>query len=109
MLPVEKVLNNTLVNFKDNNWLLIKEEDKLIKLKQLKDEEKLLKDELIKIMEELKIKSFENDFLKISYTAPTTRTDFDKDKFKTERPKVYEKYLKTISIGATVRITLKDK
>lgn len=54
------------------------------------------------------IKSFENDILKVTYVAPTTKTTIDSKALKKDKPDVYKKYAKTSNVKASVRITVKD-
>lgn len=52
--------------------------------------------------------SFENESIKITYVAPTTRTAIDSAKLKKEMPEIAEKYAKTSNVKASLRITLKE-
>lgn len=52
-------------------------------------------------------KSFENEFLKVTYVAATSKTTIDSKTLKKEMPDVYEKYSKTSPVAASVRISLK--
>ena len=58
-------------------------------------------------MEQYNVKKFENDSVKFVYVEPTTRTSVDSTKLKKEQPEIYEKYLKTSNVSASVRITVK--
>ena len=80
----------------------------LIRMKKsLDDQEKLLKQELVKAMERCDIKSFENDNIKMVYVAPTTRTTIDSTRLKKEHPDIAEQYSKVSEVSASVRVTLK--
>jgi len=59
-------------------------------------------------MEENSVKKFENDFVAISYVAPTTRTSFDSTRFKEEQPDTYKKYLKISDVSSSIRIKIKE-
>ena len=50
--------------------------------KDLDEQEKLLKQELLKAMEAYGVKSFETDQIKMTYVAPTTKTAIDSAKLK---------------------------
>lgn len=68
-----------------------------------------IRDGFIDAMEKNGIKKFENDFIAITYVAPTTRTTIDSKKLKEELPDVAEKYSKTSQTKASLRITLKKE
>lgn len=76
--------------------------------KELEKSESELKEMLIQKMEETGVKSIDNDYLKITYVAPTTRETIDSARIKKELPEIAEQYVKTSAIKASVRITLKD-
>lgn len=64
--------------------------------------------EAIKVaMEANGVEKFDGDLITITYVKPTTRTTFDSKRFKEERPKTYEKYLKTSSVKSSIRLKLK--
>lgn len=68
-----------------------------------------VKSAILDAMERNSVKTFENDFLKITYVAPSTRTTIDSAKLKKEMPEVAEKYQKTSETKASLRITLKEQ
>jgi hypothetical protein len=63
---------------------------------------------LMAAMEANGVTSFENENIKITYVAPTTRTAIDSARLKKELPEVAEKYTKTSNVKASLRITLKE-
>ena len=75
--------------------------------KQLEAQDKDVRQQLEKVMGEYKIASFENDLLKVTYVAPTTRTTIDSAKLKKELPAVAEKYTKVSQVKGFVRIEVK--
>ncbi len=75
--------------------------------KQLDEQEKQLKAELVKAMEMHNIKSFENGQIKMVYVAPTTRSTLDSKLLKKDHPDIFEQYSKMSDVSASVRITLK--
>lgn len=80
----------------------------LIKMKkQLEDQEKQLKQKLVEAMEIYGVKSFENDLIKMTYVAPTTRSSIDSARLKKDHPAIVEQYTKTSPVSASVRVTLK--
>lgn len=68
-----------------------------------------LKQGLLLAMENNNVKTFENDLLKITYIAPSTRTTIDGTKLKKEMPEIAEKYTKTSNVKASIRITLRGE
>ena len=97
-------------------------EDRLAQLVQLKydmDELELRKKEIDRQMSEITdtvkelmrdkgIKTFENDLVKITYVAPTTRESIDSKKLKAELPEIAAKYTKTSEVKDSVRITWRE-
>jgi len=63
---------------------------------------------IMKAMEDNAVTSFENDRIKITYVAATTRTAIDSAKLKKEMPEIAEKYTKKSNVKASLRITLKE-
>lgn len=76
--------------------------------KELENQEKEARTALEAAMGQFGIKSFENDIIKVTYVAPTTKTTIDSKLLKMNLPEVYEKYAKTSNVKASVRITIKD-
>lgn len=76
-------------------------------LKLAEDTEKALKQYLIAEMEKGALKSLENDFVKVTYVAPSERESIDKDRLKEKYPDIYEEYRKVSPVGASVRIKIK--
>ena len=81
--------------------------DITVQKKKLEEQEKLMKEKLLKAMEEHGVKSFENAYVKFMYVAPTTRTTIDSTKLKKDHPDIAEQYSKTSNVSASVRITVK--
>lgn len=63
---------------------------------------------LMAAMEANGVTSFENERIKLTYVAPTTRTTIDSARLKKEMPEVAEEYTKTSNVKASLRITLKE-
>jgi len=69
-----------------------------------------IREKLVVVMQEEDIKKFENDFLIITYIAPSIRKTFDKEKFVEEMgEEVYNNYTKESSVKAQVRIKAKNE
>lgn len=80
----------------------------LMKLKkQLDEQEKLLKQQLVEAMETYGVKIFENEQIKMTYVAPTTRSTLDSARLKKDHPDIAEQYTKISSVSASVRVTVK--
>lgn len=63
---------------------------------------------IMRAMEQNGCTSFENERIKLTYVAPTTRTAIDSARLKRERPEIAEEYTKTSNVKASLRITLKE-
>lgn len=75
--------------------------------KRLDEQEKLLKQKLVEAMEAYGVKSFENDQIKMTYVAPTTRSTIDSTRLKKDHPDIAEQYTKTSNVSASVRVVVK--
>lgn len=64
-----------------------------------------VKNSMKEVMETNMIKSFENDFLKITYVAPTERVSVDTKKLKDDG--LYDKYLKTSEVKSSIKVMFK--
>lgn len=76
--------------------------------KRLEESEKVMKEQLLKAMEKYNVKSFENDFLKFTYIAETTRNTVDSAKLKKLHPDIHAECSKTSPVKASVRVKAKD-
>ena len=84
-------------------------------IKQIEEQKKAaeaqaaeLRAAIMAAMEQNGCTSFENERIKITYVAPTTRTAIDSAKLKKELPQIAEQYTKTSNVKASLRITLKE-
>lgn len=94
--------------FENKSALVIKKiSDIVVQKKALEDEEKTMREQLQKAMEEHNIVKFDNDVISVAYTKPTIRTSVDSTKLKAELPDVYKKYSKTSDVKGSVKITVK--
>ena len=78
-----------------------------VQKKQIEEQEKSLKSQLLEAMEKYGVKAFENNTVKFLYVAPTTQTRIDSAKLKKDMPDVAEKYSKTTNVSAYVKVTVK--
>lgn len=67
-----------------------------------------LREVLLNAMEENGVTSFENERIKLTYVAPSTRTTIDSTRLKKELPNVAKDFEKTTTTKASLRITLKE-
>lgn len=77
--------------------------------KEVEAKAEVLKQQIVEAMRTQSIKSFENESIKITYIAPTTRETIDSKKLKAEMPEIAAKYTKTSKVKDSVRITLKGE
>ncbi len=106
--PDAQQMDTAVADFQSSVPQVIAQITNLIRMKKaLDDQEKLLKQELVKAMERCDIKSFENDNIKMVYVAPTTRTTIDSARLKKDHPDIVDKYSKVSDVSASVRVTLK--
>jgi hypothetical protein len=68
--------------------------------------EKQIKEAMLKAMEENGVKSYESDNVRITYKAPTVRSTVDTQALKEQG--LYDSFVKTSSVKASVSITWKD-
>ena len=97
-----------MVEFNNNALTIMKQVAELNnQKKELEEQEKKVREALEVAMKQYGIKSFENDILKVTYVAATTKTSVDSAKLKKELPDIYTKYSKTSDVKASVRISVK--
>lgn len=94
MLEVEKQILEMTINFRKE---LASYQEKDVELRQAIQD----------AMEKTGTKSFENDLLKLTYVAATTRNTFDAKRLETEHPELAQEYRKESPVKANVRITVK--
>lgn len=68
---------------------------------------RLVRAQLLQEMERHGVTGFENDSMKITYVAPTTRTSIDTAKLRADNPDLCAEYTKATPVAASVRITLR--
>lgn len=99
---------NELKEFENNSFAIIRAIANIAeKKKELDEQDKEMRKQLEKAMDQFAIKSFENDFIKITYVEPTTRTSVDSAKLKKNHPDVYAECSKVSEVKGSVRITVK--
>ena len=85
--------------------------EKITQLFQIKRDmaelEKQLTQKLVEAMEAYGVKSFKNDYISITYVAPTTRSTVDSTRLKEDHPELVAQYIKTSPVAASVRVKVK--
>ena len=75
--------------------------------KQLDAEFEKLKTGLLELMKTNGVKKFENEFIRLTYKEPTTRTSIDSKKLKEEMPDVFDKFKKESEVKESILIKIK--
>jgi predicted phage-related endonuclease len=101
--------NNELQVEEINNKISEVIADLKLKQENLENINKEIKEKILATMEENGEKKFENEFISITYVAPTTRTTVDSKKLKDEQPQIFEQYSKVSNVKSSVRIKVKNK
>lgn len=102
MNELVKVENGVIAVAED---LMLSFHEYQVKKAEMEMKEKEFKEALLKVMENNDIKSFENDFVKVTYKAPTTRKSVDADKLKEQG--LYDLFVKESNVKSSVVITWK--
>ncbi|MBQ2289901.1 MAG: hypothetical protein II249_04450, partial [Bacteroidaceae bacterium] len=101
-----------LVPVKDEKQLITRSAvDILVEAKELADyytkRYKEIEQQLLNAMVEHKVKSWDTELMKATYTPASKRTTFDEKKFQEEHPELYKEYLKTSTRKESIRITIR--
>lgn len=105
---VDEPEENPLTVFQTKETKVIQAMADLLKQKKaLEEQEKEVRSKLVEAMDAYGVKSFENDILKVTFVAATSRTGIDSAKLKKEMPDIAAKYSKVTPVAASVKITLK--
>ena len=97
-----------LLTMKKDAAAVIKAIDSLtIQKKKIEEQEKEMRAQLVKAMEQYGVKKFESDSVTFTYTAPTVKHSIDSVKLKKELPDVAAKYTKISNVSASVKIEVK--
>lgn len=76
-------------------------------LKAIKEQEDILKQEILGEMEAKGIIKIETDDLMISYVASSDRETFDSKTFKAEHQDIYDEYVRMSPVKSSIRIKVK--
>lgn len=96
------IKNNELIPAVSNQLAYI--ENQIAELTALRDE---LRNRIKEEMEAKGIIKLENDELLINYIQPTYRETFDTKKFRAEHEDLYNAYIRTTNIAASLRVKVK--
>lgn len=105
MLDVKVVDNQIILGQKVLNEMK-KLQEFQITIQEMKNTEEEIKGAILTAMEQNGIKGYENDFIKLTYIAPTTRVSVDTARLKKDG--LYDEYTKTSPVKASVRVSYKD-
>lgn len=87
-------------------------QDEYIKLvgdiKKLEDKAEL-QNAILLSMQSNNLKKAENDYIRVSYIAPSVRKVFDNAKFQEEHADLYEKYVVNSETKPSIRISIKTE
>lgn len=99
---------NALATMKKDAAAVIKAiADITIQKKKLEEQEKEMRAQLVKAMEQYGVKKFDTPEVTFTYVAPTVRNSIDSAKLKKELPDVAARYNKTSKVSASVKIEVK--
>lgn len=88
-------------------------QDEYIKLvndiKRLEDRKAELQSTILLSMQNNNLKKAENDYIRVSYIAPSVRKVFDNAKFQEGHADLYEKYVVNSETKPSIRISIKTE
>lgn len=76
-------------------------------LKEIKEKEEELKQNILSEMESKNILKLETDSLTVTYIAPAERETFDSKRFREDNPDLYDEYVKFSPVKSSIRIKVK--
>lgn len=107
MSELIRVENNNVVIAQEVIEAIVSIEDRK---KQAEAEEKEMKEQFLKAMEEYGVNQIKNDYFTISYKAPYERESIDTKALTSDFPKIAEQYKKVSKCKASVAIkVVEDK
>lgn len=86
------------------SYLLQKYELKIKEIEKIQQEYRQV---ILEAMEKSGHDKFDNQFITVTYVAPTTRVSLDTKRLKAEHPELYGEYLTESEVKASVRIKAK--
>jgi regulator of replication initiation timing len=76
-------------------------------IKEIKEKEEELKQNILSEMESKNILKLETDDLTITYIAPSEKETFDSKKFREENSDLYDEYVKFSPVKSSIRVKVK--
>lgn len=76
-------------------------------IKEIKEKEEELKQNILTEMENKNILKLETDDLMITYIAPAERETFDSKRFREDNPDLYDEYVKFSPVKSSIRVKVK--
>ena len=105
MKEIVEIKNNEIII---QNEIVEKIKEFYNQKKEMEYQEKLLKDGLMKAMQQIGKENFIIDGLSATIRKGTTRTSIDSTKLKEECPEIYEAYSKTSEVKPSITLTIAD-
>lgn len=103
-----KYSNNELELNKIEEQISIAIADLQNKQQELQTKNEEIKEQIKQSMEKNEVKKYENDFISITYVAPTTRTTIDSKLLKEKYENIYNECSKISDVKSSIRIKVKD-
>lgn len=103
-----KYSNNELELNKIEEQISIAIADLQNKQQELQNKNNEIKEQIKEAMEKNEVKKYENDYISITYVAPTTRTTVDSKLLKEKYEDIYNECSKTSDVKSSIRIKIKD-
>ena len=100
--------NNELELGKVEEQISIAIADLQNKYQELQNKNNEIKEQIKEAMEKDEVKKYENDYISITYVAPTTRTTVDSKLLKEKYEDIYKECSKVSDVKSSVRIKIKD-
>ena len=109
-------MENLLIEYTNNELELGKIEQQISaaiidlqnKQNELQNKNNEIREQIKNSMEQNNVKKYENDFIAITYIAPTTKTVVDSKKLKENYIDIYNECSKTSNVKSSIRISIKD-
>lgn len=76
--------------------------------KALEEKSKIIKENILKAMEQNGIKKIDNEYFTITYVEPTKRETIDSKRLKLEQPEIASQYTTVSNMSASLRIKIKE-
>ena len=78
------------------------------KQQEIQNKNEEIKEQIKLAMEQNEVKKYENDYISITYVAPTTKTTVDSKLLKEKYEDIYKECSKVSNVKSSIRIKIKD-